>query len=52
MPRRILSAFSTILAALVIVLAMPAVTSCTPTDRGKVVARVNGLAFTAGQLLE
>jgi foldase protein PrsA len=52
MPRRILSAFSTILAALVIVLAMPAVTSCTPTDRGKVVARVNGQTITAGQLLE
>ncbi len=49
--RRILSAFSTALAALAIVGAVPAVTSCTPTERAKVVARVNGETITAGELL-
>ncbi len=52
LPRRVLSGFSTIISALVIVLALPAVTSCTPTERGKVVARVNGQTITAGQLLD
>ncbi len=50
--RRILSAFSTALATLAIVAVAPTVTSCTPTEQAKVVARVNGRTITAGQLLD
>lgn len=50
--RRILSALSTIMAAFLMAGVAMSVTSCTPTERAKVVARVNGEAITAGELLD
>ena len=49
--RPILSAFRRALAALATVGAVLALTSCTPTERAQVVARVNGETITAGELL-